>query len=127
MQIDKAKQYLRDRSKESMNDTFIEAVEDLISENSLLSSRLEEYRSKEMIVVDIDSIISMIQGKYEDTKKEQRRIEHQFNKTIRPETKVELRKQLTELDMKRQGHIEIIDMLQEIIVKGDKYPSGVQS
>ena len=125
MQIDKAKQYLIDRSKESMNDTFVEAVEDVLNENAMLSASLEEYRSKEIVVVDINTIINMIQDKYEDTKKEQRRIERQFNKVLRPETKTELRKQLTELDMKRQGHIEIIDMLQEIISRGSDYPSEV--
>lgn len=126
MQIDRAKQYLIDRSKESMNDTFVEAVEDVLNENAILSARLEEYRSKEIVIVDINTIISMIQDKYEDIKTEQRRIERQFNKALRPEDKTDFRKKLTELDMKRQGHVEIIDMLQEIIVKGEKYPSGVQ-
>lgn len=127
MQIDRAKQYLVDRSKESMNDTFVEAVEDILNENAILSARLEEYKSKEIVIVDINTIISMIQDKYDSTKKEQSRIEHQFNKVLSPDKKKELRKQLTELDMKREGYVEIVSMLKEIIEKGTAYPSGVRT
>ena len=126
MDIDKAKDWLRDHSRNSMNDTFIQAVEDVLTENAMLASKLEEYKSKEIVVVDIDTIICMIQDKYDGTKKEQRRIEHQFNKALSPEKKKQLRTQLTELDMKREGHMEIIDMLREIISKGQSYPSEVQ-
>ena len=127
MQIDKAKYWLREYSKKSMNDTFIQVVEDVLNENDMLMFKLEEYKSKEIIVVDIDTIINMIQDKYDSTKKEQRRIERQFNKVLSPDKKKELRKQLTEFDMKREGYIEVIDMLQEIIVKGKDYPSEVQT
>ena len=127
MQIDRAKYWLREYSKKSMNDTFIQAVEDVLNENAMLMSKLEEYKSKEIIVVDIDTIISMIQDKYDSTKTEQRRIEHQFNKVLSPDKKKELRKQLTELDMKREGYMEIVSMLKEIIEKGKAYPSGVQT
>ena len=127
MQIDRAKQWLRDHSRDSMNDTFIQAVEDVINENAMLMSKLEEYKSKEIIVVDIDTIINMIQDKYDSTKKEQRRIEHQFNKVLSPDKKKELRKQLTELDVKREGYMEIVSMLKEIIEKGKVYPSGVRT
>jgi hypothetical protein len=126
MQIDKAKHWLGEYSRNSMNDTFIQAVEDVLTENAMLASKLEEYKSKEIVIVDIDTIICMIQDKYDGLKKEQRRIEHQFNKVLSPEKKKQLRTQLTELDMKREGHMEIIDMLQEIINKGKAYPSEVQ-
>lgn len=126
MQIDKAKYWLREYSKKSMNDTFIQAVEDVLNENAMLMSKLEEYKSKEIIVVDIDTIINMIQNKYDSTKKEQSRIEHQFNKVLSPDKKKELRKQLTELDMKREGYMDVISMLKEIIEKGKAYPSEVQ-
>lgn len=126
MDIDKAKDWLRDHSRNSMNDTFIQVVEDVLTENAMLASKLEEYKSKEIVVVDIDTIICMIQDKYDSTKKEQNRIEKQFNKALSPDKKKELRKQLTEIDMKREGYMEIISMLREIISKGQSYPSEVQ-
>lgn len=127
MGIDKAKHWLGEYSRNSMNDTFIQAVEDVLTENAMLASKLEEYKSKEIVVVDIDTIICMIQDKYDGTKKEQNRIENQFNKALSPDKKKELRKQLTEIDMKREGYMEIISMLKEIIEKGKAYPSGVRT
>lgn len=125
MTRDSAKEYLRDRSKESMNDTFIEAVEYVLSENVMLTNKINEFEAKGIISVDIDYIKSKIKDMLDSSKKEVRSLEKQFNKELRPETRKTIRNKLDIIGIKNQGYSEVIDMLDGIIERGKRYPSEV--
>lgn len=112
MDIDKAKWYLREHSKKTMNDNFIEAVEKVLEEFAMLEGKIQEYKSKEVVVIDINTIIGAIKGKHEKTKTDMRHLERLFNKSISPAKTQEIRKQLNELDLKQQAYTEIIDLIQ---------------
>lgn len=125
MTRDSAKEYLRDRSKESMNDTFIEAVEYVLSENVMLTNKINEFEAKGIISVDIDYIKSKIKDMLDSSKKEVRSLEKQFNRELRPETRKTIRAKLDNIGLKNQGYSEVMEMLDGIIERGKRYPSEV--
>lgn len=125
MTTENAKDLLIKYSKQSMNDTFIEATECVLNENVMLANKIIELESCGIISIDIDYIKSKIKDMIDSSKKEVRSLEKQFDRELRPETKKTIRNKLDIIGIKNQGYSEVIDMLDGIIERGKRYPSEV--
>jgi len=112
MEIDKAKWYLKDHAKTTMNNTFIEATNEVLDYLYELENKLNN--KEKVYTIDQEEIILKIINLNKILDNVRKRKEQDYEKTISPTKRAIKHHELDLINERQRVYKEIIDLIRSL-------------